>query len=207
MTGEIYMQRDSEKTRQKILAGLEKLITRDGFTAVGVNAVAREAGIDKVLIYRYFGSMEGLLQAFADEKDLCPSVDDILRDLKDGAPYHEIATKIVLEHALTLQQSPLAQELVCWELTEQNPLTILFGREMEQRGLNALADRGIVPEKDSVTLSVVLLCGLQYLILRGRNNNPMMNIDYSKNETREDVERVISRAIKAFYEVPEGSLK
>ncbi len=57
MTGEIYMQRDSEKTRQKILAGLEKLITRDGFTAVGVNAVAREAGIDKVLIYRYFGSM------------------------------------------------------------------------------------------------------------------------------------------------------
>ena len=200
MTGEIYMQRDSEKTRQKILAGLEKLITRDGFTAVGVNAVAREAGIDKVLIYRYFGSMEGLLQAFADEKDLCPSVDDILRDLKDGAPYHEIATKIVLEHALTLQQSPLAQELVCWELTEQNPLTILFGREMEQRGLNALADRGIVPEKDSVTLSVVLLCGLQYLILRGRNNNPMMNIDYSKNETREDVERVISRAIKAFYE-------
>ncbi len=130
-----------------------------------------------------------------------------MRDLKDGAPFHEIATKIVLEHALTLQQSPLAQELVCWELTEQNPLTILFGREMEQRGLNALADRGIVPEKDSVTLSVVLLCGLQYLILRGRNNNPMMNIDYSKNETREDVERVISRAIKAFYEVPEGSLK
>lgn len=207
MSGDIYMQRDSEKTRQKILAGLEKLITREGFTAVGVNAVAREAGIDKVLIYRYFGSMEGLLQAFADEKDLCPSVDDILSDLKEGAPFHEIATKIVLEHAMTLQKSPLAQELLCWELTEQNPLTVLFGKEMEQRELNALAERGIAPEKDSVTLSVILLCGLQYLILRGRNNNPMMNIDYSKAEIREDIERVISQTIKAFYEVSEGSKK
>ncbi len=199
------MHRNSVETKKKILDALENLITYHGFTAVGINAVAREAGIDKVLIYRYFGSMEGLLKSFAEEKELCPSVSNLLIDLHDGAPFHEIAAKIVIEHARALQKSPLAQELVCWELTEQNPLTVLFGKEMEQRGLNALADRGIVPDKDSVTLSVVLLCGLQYLILRGRNNNPMMNIDYSQAEIREDIERVISKTIKAFYDVHEGS--
>ena len=193
------------ETKKKILDALENLITCHGFTAVGVNAVAREAGIDKVLIYRYFGSMEGLLKSFAEEKDLCPSVSNLLADLQDGAPFHEIAAKIVIEHANALQKSPLAQELVCWELTEQNPLSVLFGKEMEQRGLNALANRGIIPNKDSVMLSVILLCGLQYLILRGRNKNPMMNIDYSKAEIREDIERVISLTIKAFYDTHEGS--
>lgn len=197
-------RRDSEKTRNKILAGLEGLITRDGFTGVGVNAVAREAGVDKVLIYRYFGSMGGLLEAFANEKKLCPRMEDIFDNLPDDAPKHEIATRIVLDHSRALQKNPLAQELVCWKLTEQNPLTIAFGKNMEQSGMKALAEMGIVPDDDAVTLVTVLICGLQYLILRSRNNNPMMNIDYSKLETRENVERVISSVVKAFFESREG---
>ncbi|MCK5130868.1 MAG: TetR/AcrR family transcriptional regulator [Candidatus Sabulitectum sp.] len=200
------MQRDSEKTRQRILTGLEKLITREGFIGVGVNAVAREAGVDKVLIYRYFGSMEGLLKAFADEKKFCPRLKDLFDDMPEGTPLHEIATRIVIEHARALQNSPLAQELVCWELTELNPLTVLFGKEMEKGELKALADRGIIPDDDVVTLSVIVLCGLQYLILRGRNNNPMMDIDYSKPEIRKKVEKVIASMMKAFFEAGEGSL-
>ncbi|MEA3266068.1 MAG: helix-turn-helix domain-containing protein [Candidatus Fermentibacteria bacterium] len=193
------MNRNSEKTKYRILKGLEELITREGFTGVGVNAVAREAGVDKVLIYRYFGSMEGLLKAFADEKEFCPRVADLLHDIPEEAPLHEVATRIVLEHVRALQNSPLAQELACWELTEQNPLTVLFGKEMENGAMQALADRGIIPDEDVITLSVIVLCGLQYLVLRGRNNNPMMNIDYSKPETREKVERVIAAMMKAFF--------
>lgn len=198
------MQRDSEKTKQKILAGLERLITREGFTGVGVNAVAREAGVDKVLIYRYFGSMGGLLEAFANEKKLCPRMEDIFDNLPVDAPHHEIVTRIILDHSRALLKSPLAQELVCWKLTEQNPLTIAFGKSMEKNEMKALAEMGIIPDEEVVTLVTILICGLQYLILRGRNNNPMMNIDYSKPETREKVEHVISSVMKAFFESKEG---
>lgn len=198
------MHRNAGQTQQKILAGLESLITRDGFTGVGVNAVAREAGVDKVLIYRYFGSMEGLLKAFADKKEICPRIEDLYDDIPEGAPLHEIATRLVIEHAIALQNNPLAQELVCWELTEENPLTVLFGKEMEQRELKALSDRGFVPEEDIVFLSVIVLCGLQYLVLRGRNNNPMMGIDYSKPEIREKVQQVVSSMMKAFFQNREG---
>ena len=198
------MHRDSEKTKQKILAGLERLITSKGFTGVGVNAVAREAGVDKVLIYRYFGSMEGLLQAFADNKDFFPRMADVFDGIPEGTPLHEIATRMILEHIRVFQSSPLAQELVCWELTEQNPLTIMFGREMEKRELTALAERGIVLDEDVVTLSVVVLCGLEYLVLRGRNNNPMMKLDYSVPETRKKVERVVSAVMKAFFTIREN---
>jgi AcrR family transcriptional regulator len=193
------MQRDSEKTRQKILAGLERIITREGFTGVGVNAVAREAGVDKVLIYRYFGSMGGLLQSFADEREICPRMADVLDDLPEGTPLHEIATRMIVQHITSFYDSPLAQELVCWELTEQNPLTVSFGKEMEKRELSALAEKGAVLDDEIVTLVTMLLCGLEYLVLRGRNNNPMMSLDYSTPGTRDRVEQVVSSVMKAFF--------
>jgi len=198
--------KDSDSTRAKIIAGLERLITRDGFTGVGVNAVAREAGVDKVLIYRYFGSMEGLLECFASEKVLCPRIADIFDGMPDDAPLYEIAAHIVLEHAEALLKSPLAQELACWELTEQNPLTRAFEKRMEQNEMKALAERGIIPDEDLVTLVTVLLCGLQFMILRVRNENPIMNIDYSKPENRKTVRRVIHTAMKAFFQLREGTI-
>jgi len=196
--------RDSDSTRARIIAGLERLITRKGFTGVGINAVAREAGVDKVLIYRYFGSMEGLLECFASEKVLCPRIADIFDGLPEDTPLHEIAARIVLEHAEALLKSPLAQELACWELTEQNPLTRAFERRMEQNEMKALAERGIIPDEDLVTLVTVLLCGLQFMILRVRNENPIMNIDYSKPQNREIIKRVIHSTMKAFFLSREG---
>ena len=200
------MRRNSRETRQRILDGLESLITREGFTAVGVNAVAREASVDKVLIYRYFGSMEGLLKKFADEKEFCPRVAELLDTLPEGVPHHEIVTRMVIDHARLLQNNPLAQELACWELTEQNPLTVLFGKEMEKEELKSLTDRGITPHEDVITLSVIMLSALQYLILRGRNKNPILDMDYSNPEIRKKVENVVSDIVKAFFEAREGSL-
>ena len=49
--------------------GGRALIVRDGLAAVGVNALAREAGCDKVLIYRYFGDLDGVYAAFAAQSD------------------------------------------------------------------------------------------------------------------------------------------
>ena len=51
--------RDSQAMRRRILDAIGAIAARDGLAAVGVNALAREAGCDKVLIYRYFGDLEG----------------------------------------------------------------------------------------------------------------------------------------------------
>lgn len=56
--------RDRAATEERILAAVGQVLARDGFAAGGVNAVAREAGVDKVLICRYFGGLPGLLRAW-----------------------------------------------------------------------------------------------------------------------------------------------
>ena len=47
-------------TRRRLISAVGSLLAREGFKGIGVNAVAREAGVDKKLIYRYFDGLPGL---------------------------------------------------------------------------------------------------------------------------------------------------
>ena len=65
----IAARRDSGETKTRILDALARVIVRDGLAATGINALAREAGADKVLIYRYFGDLDGVYRAYAERSD------------------------------------------------------------------------------------------------------------------------------------------
>jgi hypothetical protein len=64
--------RDRAATEERILAAVGQVLARDGFGAIGVNAIAREAGVDKVLIYRYFGGLPELLRLGRQRPLLAP---------------------------------------------------------------------------------------------------------------------------------------
>jgi AcrR family transcriptional regulator len=57
------MTRNKDDTRQHILDAAISSLAEEGFAAFGVNSVARRAGYDKKLIYRYFDGMDGLVAA------------------------------------------------------------------------------------------------------------------------------------------------
>ena len=55
--------RDRSATEARLIAAAKALLAEAGPEALGVNAVARRAGCDKQLVYRYFGGLDGLLAA------------------------------------------------------------------------------------------------------------------------------------------------
>lgn len=61
------MTRNRDETRQRLLDAALDLVSEDGFGALGINAVARRAGADKQLIYRYFGGLDDLMAAAGAE--------------------------------------------------------------------------------------------------------------------------------------------
>lgn len=191
--------RDSEKTKKAILDALESILTTEGFTGVGINAVARKAGVDKVLIYRYFDSMEGLLKAFRDRHDLCPRVLDVVDEFPPGTPVSKIVTRILTKTAKAFRENELAQELARWELTEKNPLTVAYSRSLEQTELKALHDRGIVPGRDTVLAVTLLLSGIHYLTLRQSIRNPMMDIDMNDPEVVRCLDRVLKEMVERYF--------
>src|SRR5205085_7445344 len=70
-------ERNRADTTARILAAVGEVLARDGFGALGVNAVAKHAGVDKVLIYRYFGGMSQLLKAWGESGRFWPGVDEL----------------------------------------------------------------------------------------------------------------------------------
>ena len=52
--------RNRKATEQRLLSAIQELIEESGFEKLGINAVASKAGVSKMLIYRYFGSLDGL---------------------------------------------------------------------------------------------------------------------------------------------------
>ena len=50
-------ERDREATEKRLLDTIGKMIAEDGFEKIGINAIATQSGVSKILIYRYFGSV------------------------------------------------------------------------------------------------------------------------------------------------------
>ena len=66
-----FGERDREATERRLLDTIEKMVIENGFEKIGVNAVAAQSGVSKILIYRYFGSVDGLMAAYIRQHDFC----------------------------------------------------------------------------------------------------------------------------------------
>lgn len=62
-------ERDREATERRLLDTIGKMIAEDGFEKIGINAIATQSNVSKILIYRYFGSVEGLMAAYIKQYD------------------------------------------------------------------------------------------------------------------------------------------
>lgn len=60
------------RTTERILEGARAALLERGWQGWGINAISARAGVQKVLIYRYFGGMEGLCAALAGEALVFP---------------------------------------------------------------------------------------------------------------------------------------
>ena len=75
--------------REQLLDVATHLATEHGFHAVSVEAVARQAGITRAVIYQHFRDLQGLLEAVVDRETaraLAQVSETTLSDLSEGEP-------------------------------------------------------------------------------------------------------------------------
>jgi len=172
------MKRSRLQTEQKILNAVETLLLEQGYPAVGINAIARQAGCDKVLIYRYFGGFDGLLLAFAETIQLWWEVDDVMSEEAESLknqPLHEYLQTLLKRHALSLQAMPVTLEIMAWEMSEQNNLTIALGRIRAERGMTLIKKiRKHYPQPSFDVGGILGVFGaaINYLVIRTRKSPP-----------------------------------
>ena len=166
--------RDRAATEARILGAVGEVLARDGFGAIGVNAIAKQAGVDKVLIYRYFGGLPELLTAWGRSGRFWPSVDEVLQSAPADLLQRPLADRFAhfFEHFIdALRARPLTLEILAAEVVQRNELTAILEAEREAWGLEAARVLGgpeLAREPWAGTLMNVLVAGVQHLLVRAR---------------------------------------
>lgn len=200
--------RDRVATEERILASVGQVLARDGFAAVGVNAIAREACVDKVLIYRYFGGLPELLHAWGASGRFWPRVADLLGDDPQALLTLPMAERYArfFEHFIDeLRARPLTVEILAAELTHRNALTAILEAEREAWGNEASRVLGgpefaARPFLNGVTL--LLVAGVQYLVLRSRRIRVFGSVDLQSDAGWAEMKASITQLARALFPPP-----
>lgn len=135
-------KRDRTATERRLVDAVGAVLARDGLRGVGVNALAREAGVDKVLIYRYFGGLHELVSAYARSDAFWPGVDELAGDAAD--PYEDppaparLLSGYFRNYAAAILRRPRTLEILAWEMVERNELTDILDDRRERTALELL---------------------------------------------------------------------
>lgn len=178
------MQKSRIHTEQKIITAVESLLLNEGFPSVGINAIAREAGCDKVLIYRYFGGLEGLLERFAESHDLWWELDEIIHENMDDLTRYTLPQYLDLllkRHIKAVQKRPLTQEIMAWEMSASNALTQALNKIRTERGMQLVKTVRLHFSQPNIDVGGILGifgAAINYLIIRTRHSHS----EYQKEE-------------------------
>lgn len=172
------MAKNRLRTEERILLAVEQILLKEGFPAIGINSIARQAGCDKVLIYRYFGGLDGLLMAFAETTELWWLLEDIITETDNQlgqTSLPEFLQVLLKRHAESLQAKPLTLEIMAWELTEQNNLTIALARTRAERGMALVKKIRAHYQNPNIDIGGILGvfgAAINYLVIRTRRSPP-----------------------------------
>jgi AcrR family transcriptional regulator len=77
----------AQARREQLLDATKAIVDRSGFHAVSIEAVAREAGITRPIVYGHFRDLPGLLEALVDREGdrALAQLDELLPDAKEMA--------------------------------------------------------------------------------------------------------------------------
>jgi len=197
------MDRDREATRIKLMDAAQRIAIRDGFDSCGVNAIAHEAGVDKVLIYRYFGGANGLLSALVADRAAWPDLPPLT--LGAGATAGAALFSALIEQARAIRARPLAQQAVAWEATGHadrdvtRPVT--DGRETQLAALaSALREQGALPARfDLEAVGALVMAGLATLAARG-GDVPFFGLDMQRDADWRRIEKAAAMIVRALLD-------
>jgi AcrR family transcriptional regulator len=170
------MARDRFATRAAILQSAAELVAARGVGALGVNLLASAAKCDKVLIYRYFGGLDGVLEALGAERMVWPRV-EVEGEEGGGAGDVSLADavqSVVLEEWAALAGGALMLQAGAAEVVGGNALGETAAAQRAERHAEVIASlrakHRVPPYVDLPALVELLSAALTLFALRAASS-------------------------------------
>lgn len=198
------MSKGKEETKQRLLDAVGRVLARQGFEGLGVNAVAREAGVDKVLIYRYFNGLNELLLAFCRQEGFWPSPLEFMggdRDAFARMSFPEQMSEGAVNYLRALRRRPLARVVLAWRFLVDNELTSAFDsvRQSSFEEVLRLLKTPEGGEKDHQALQAIVGAAVNHLGARSEHLTEFAGLPLDKEEGWERIEAMLRTMITAVW--------
>jgi AcrR family transcriptional regulator len=194
-------------TEEAILDAFDRLLERGGVSALGVNALVKEAGVGKKQLYDYFGGLAGVAGAWVRERTVWQSLEDII-----GEPWDVFAARppgAKLRHvnacyAESLRRNPRLCELLAGEFLRSDEVkeAVDHVRQLVRADFErVIASDPALRVPDMAALNLVAYTCATYLGLRAHHQPIFFGFDLSSETAwvtvMDMVDRVLARAVGA----------
>ena len=195
--------RDRPGTEEGIVEAAKLVLAEEGFSAFGINAIARQAGCDKQLIYRYFGGLDGLVDAIG--KDLADLFQELMEEPGEAASatYAAFIEHLVLALLAAFRRSDLLLRIAAWEVLDPSPVTRRLA-DVRGRALGAWiqARRGKLTVPDGVdagAINAVLIAAVQHLVLSARAVGGFSGVALASDADWQRIGDTLRTLVRASY--------
>lgn len=191
------MERDREATEKRLLDTIGQMIAQNGFEKIGINAVSAQSGVSKILIYRYFDSIDGLIAAYIRKHDFLLNSS---LDFSDRTQIIPTIKRMFREHIEHLRTDPVLRKLYRWELSCDNDLIAALREQREKIGMNLIKQVCAATghsQQEIAALSAMITASITYLSILGDGcpvfNGININEDSGWSQIYHEVENLLDK--------------
>lgn len=167
------MEKEIIKNRQTteltLIKAVDDIIEESGFEGLGINAIAAKAKVSKMLIYRYFNSLDGLIAAYIQQNDYWINFNE---ELPDKEHLSEFIKQIFKRQIVRLRESYTLKRLYRWELSTDNKFVKELRDKREEKGLwliEVVSRLSKHPQKETAAVASIITAAISYLALLEEN--------------------------------------
>lgn len=199
--------RDKERTKVKMIQAVGKVLLKKGYTGLNASAIAKEAGIDKSLVWTYFGSLDNLVEEYIAQRDFwkykaADSINTLLT-FKDGIKEEYISGLLQFQFQ-SLLDDEILQRIMLWGISEKKDFLRHISDERELIGeevFKIVDPQFKNSEIDIRGILAIIVAGIYYLVLHGKTNGSLfcgidLNTTDGEQRVKESIAQIISMAYK-----------
>lgn len=195
--------RNKERSKEKFLEAVGEILTKEGYSGLKVNTIAATAGVDKKMIYNYFGGTDQLIDTYVTSQDFWSNVKEDSVEINDGG--REFSKKSLTAQFDYVSQNKSLQNILLWGLAEKRSSLQHIAGERERNGEQLLTQITDPYFAENATqyraIMAILISGIYYLNLyKGGNCDTFCGIDLTKETGLDTIKKAIEKLIDLVYD-------
>lgn len=184
---------------QAVMNAVHSLIEEVGFNKITLTGIAARAQIEPTVFYRRYSNLDELFEIYTHKYDYwLAGISELMpTDLSD----EESMKWILLNLIRALHKNRGMQQLLIWELSDDNPVTrrtATLREKINETLINELEKKFHATGVDLSVLAALIISGIYYLILH-RNMSTFCNVDFSSKSGRDRLEKSVDQLVSLLF--------